>query len=283
MSNHRSAYWCFTLHEEETPFIESKDMTYLVFQQEECPTTKKKHWQGYIEFKNRKRFDQVKDVLGQKAHIEARRGNSQQASDYCKKTETAVPGTQHEEGTLSKPAGCGLDAVKELIDNGGTIKDVAAEHYGQYVRYRKNIEHYISMKYEETIPEGFSLPTVEVFWGAPGTGKTRLVVERAKTSGNALYQIHFGDKHQVWWDGYKGQKWLLMDDFEGQMDRTSFLKLTGGYGHLQLWPVKGAMTRLYFTHIFITSNVNPKEWYPWITGHKAGALERRLPNITEFT
>lgn len=282
MSNHRSSYWCFTLHEEETPVIESKDMTYLVFQQEECPTTKKKHWQGYIEFKNRKRFEQVKDVLGQKAHIEARRGNSQQASDYCKKTETAVPGTQHEEGTLSKPAECGLDAVKAMIDAGGNAEDVAEQHYGQYMRYRKNIDHYIAMKYKQRIPKGFQLPHVEVFWGAPGTGKTRLVEERAAACGKTLFRMDFGDRDRVWWDGYAGEEWLLMDDFKGQMDRTRFLKLTGGYGHLQLWPVKGSMTSIYFTHIFITSNTPPSEWYPWLSPYEKGAIERRLPKVTEF-
>lgn len=282
MTEHRSPYWCFTIHEEEKPDIETKDISYLVYQQEECPTTKKKHWQGYVEFKNRKRFNQVKDILGEKAHIEPRRGNSQQASDYCKKTETAIAGTQHEEGTLSIPAQCGLDAIKVMIDKGAKIEQVAEEHFGQYLRYNKNIRDYISLKFKQEIPAGFAKVKVTVYWGKPGTGKTRRVEEYATLCQQALYRMDFGERERVWWDGYKGERWLLMDDFEGQMDRTRFLKLTGGYGHLQMWPVKGGMTNIYLTHIFITSNKNPDDWYPWLDDYRKGAVKRRLTEVLEF-
>lgn len=43
------------------------------------------HYQGYIEFKSRRSPKFVKDLLGVRCHIESRRGNSIEASDYCKK------------------------------------------------------------------------------------------------------------------------------------------------------------------------------------------------------
>ena len=43
------------------------------------------HLQGYVYFKNKKSFKQVKTLLGDRYHIEAQRGSCEQAIDYCKK------------------------------------------------------------------------------------------------------------------------------------------------------------------------------------------------------
>lgn len=279
---HRSPYWCFTLHQDEKPDFKTDQVQYLVFQQEECPLTKKKHWQGYIEFKNRKRFNQVKDFLGNEAHIEPRRGTSQQAADYCKKPETAIAGTQHEEGTRSIPDQNGLEAVKRLIDEGKDMTEVAEEHFGQWCRYRKSFEAYQEIKRRTVIPQGFQPVEVEVHWGAPGTGKTRLVEDTAAAFGVALFRIDLAERDKVWWDGYNGEKWLLLDEFEGQMDRVRFNKLCGGYGHLQRWPIKGGFTNIFFTKIFITSNKNPEDWYPFLDNLQKGAVMRRLTKITKW-
>lgn len=279
---HRSPYWCFTLHQNDKPDIKTDQVQYLVYQQEECPETKRKHWQGYIEFKNRKRFTQVKDILGDQAHIEPRRGTSQQAADYCKKKETAIDGTQHEEGTRSIPDQNGLEAVKRMIDEGKDMTQVAEEHFGQWCRYRKSFEAYQEIKRRTIIPQGFHPVEVEVHWGAPGTGKTRLVEDTAAAFGNALFRIDLAERDKVWWDGYNGEKWLLLDEFEGQMDRVRFNKLCGGYGHLQRWPIKGGFTNIFITKIFITSNKDPEYWYPFLDHYQKQAVLRRLTKITKW-
>lgn len=279
---HRSPYWCFTSYDDEGPEIDLNLVTYLVFQKETCPETKKEHWQGYVEFKNRKRFKQVKEILGDTCHIEPRRGNGQQASDYCKKTETAIAGTQYEYGELTIPATNGIDAVKKFIDEGATEIEIADQHFGTYIRYGRGIRDYLMMKRIAKIPSGYKPIDVWVGWGKPGTGKTKFVEELAKQSGTPLYRLDMGQGERTWWDNYNMEPWLLLDDYEGQIDRTRFLKLTGGYGHLQQWPIKGGFTRILFTRIFITSNKNPEDWYPFLDTYQKGALQRRLTKIQKF-
>ncbi len=43
------------------------------------------HLQGYCVFENRKRFNQAKQLLGTRVHLEISRGTPKEASDYCKK------------------------------------------------------------------------------------------------------------------------------------------------------------------------------------------------------
>jgi len=87
----RSLYFCFTLNNWTEPeqeqlraLILSPRVGYLVFGREvgESGTP---HLQGYIEFQERLRLNQVREYLPPRAAIFVRRGNGVQASEYCKK------------------------------------------------------------------------------------------------------------------------------------------------------------------------------------------------------
>ncbi len=43
------------------------------------------HLQGFVQMKVRKRTNPMKEIIGQRAHLEKRRGKPEQAADYCKK------------------------------------------------------------------------------------------------------------------------------------------------------------------------------------------------------
>ena len=43
------------------------------------------HLQGYVEFENARTLGGVKKLIGDRAHLEIRRGSAKQASEYCKK------------------------------------------------------------------------------------------------------------------------------------------------------------------------------------------------------
>jgi hypothetical protein len=63
-----------------------------------------------------------------------------------------------------------------------------------------------------------------------------------------------------WWDGYQGQDCVLIDDFDSQI----------GYTHFKRWfdkykcqvESKGGAVPLCATKFAITSNVDPKLWWP---------------------
>lgn len=64
------------------------------------------HLQGYIELKQTMRHNKVKDILGQRVHLEKRYGTQQEAINYCKKdhnfTEIGAPSTGGRRGDLRK-------------------------------------------------------------------------------------------------------------------------------------------------------------------------------------
>jgi len=99
----RGKYWCFTLNNynqnHEELLIELGDGTtngvdYLVFGRERGDSGTP-HLQGFIAFRNRKRFGVVRGVLPSGCHIELARGTPVQAAEYCKKE-----GDYNEYGTL---------------------------------------------------------------------------------------------------------------------------------------------------------------------------------------
>lgn len=86
-----SKYWCFTYFYEENENLETletilnKIAEKWIFGFEECPTTKKKHLQGYLEFKFKHRPLECKLLKDYKMHWEKRKGTEQKNIDYCTK------------------------------------------------------------------------------------------------------------------------------------------------------------------------------------------------------
>lgn len=113
-----------------------EDIKYVVYQREVCPSTGKKHYQGYIEFKKAICLNSVKTLFKCKCHLERRKGTQKQAIDYCTKDETSVEGTRVEIG-CHKDQGfrSDLDNIHESIINGYTPAKIILEHGGHAIKY----------------------------------------------------------------------------------------------------------------------------------------------------
>lgn len=100
METSKSQRWAFTAYEQDWDCF--KVMPELVaewgWQEEECPETKRHHYQGYMRLKRQARLAQLKKIFPT-THFEIAK-NWDALVNYCKKTETAVDGTQrYEVGT----------------------------------------------------------------------------------------------------------------------------------------------------------------------------------------
>lgn len=93
--------WAFTSHQEFIYFAERKnEAVYFVCQQEFGEDSVVKtdginewshHWQGYVEFKERKRTTAVQRFIqDNNAHCSPRKKSRHQAANYCKKLETCA-------------------------------------------------------------------------------------------------------------------------------------------------------------------------------------------------
>jgi hypothetical protein len=265
----RGKYWCFTLNnytEEEKKLVSdavehNEDITYVCFGIEKGETGTP-HLQGYMEFKQRIRLGAIKRIGGfKRVHLELRQGTAAQAKAYCEKD-----GEFFEFGVLKKSQQgkrSDLLAVKDLIDGGADEAKVAEEHFGAWVRYRKSFSAYRNLVATRQSVER----RVYVLYGEPGTGKTRFVFENEPSLWIA------NDPTLQWFDGYRGEESVLLDDYRGDGNPAFLLRLLDRYP-LQV-PVKGGFVPWVPKRIFITSNLEPPFGHLEITE----PLRRRIRRV----
>lgn len=118
---------------------------------------------------------------------------------------------------------------------------------------------------------------VHLYYGVPGSGKTL----KAFVENDDMYRKMPGT---LWFDGYDGQKVLLLDDFCGaasKMRLDYFLSLIDKFPFMV--EVKGATTWLQATKIIVTSNIHPHHWWEWLNREVMyDALKRRFDKVFYF-
>lgn len=144
----------------------------------------------------------------------------------------------------------------------GSFEDIPADIY---------IRHYSSLKrIRVDSMENVPRPEVSsrVFIGPSGVGKTRLAWEQA---GNDAY---IKNPNTKWWDGYRGQANVIIDEFVGRIDISYLLTWLDRYPCTV--EIKGYSLPLTAINFWITSNLNVDEWYPDAKQVHLNALKRRL-------
>lgn len=268
----RKRRWCFTEFKldkiDPTNPYPNVGHTYILAGLETCPDTGRLHWQGYMEFKNAKTGTAIKKKCSKSMHLEWCYGSQKSNKDYCGKEkkdwfEYGDPFAQGQRTDLEGHA-------KQLLD-GMSLEDFILEHPTVYASYRNGIKDIagIAMKQRS---KAFRRVQVDVYWGAAGAGKTRKAVED-----NPDHFILPCGEDRVWFDGYNGEKCLILDDFYGGIKYGLLLRLLDGY-QLRL-PTKGSFTYALWNKVIITSNKPPTEWYQ--RGF-TDALQRRVTNVIQM-
>lgn len=264
----RHRAWVFTLNNprfpEEEPRAWLTDCQYCIWQLERGENGTE-HIQGYCIFTNKQSLAAMKRRNG-RAHWERRRGNHAEAKAYCSKEESRV---RSGEEWGDEPRGQGhrsdLDQVREKISSGVSAKDIADEHFGSWCRYHKAFELYRSL----LIPDRDFHTQAIVYWGEPGVGKTRLVGDTVDSSD--VYWLAKPNGQRCFWDGYIGQKDVVIDEFFGWLPRDFVCRM------LDRRPfrveTKGGSVNFAARRVFITSNSSPNSWWPQVG---LGPVRRRL-------
>ena len=263
----RKCHWCFTSYMDTIPHVDLKVVRYITYQWEVCPETKRDHLQGYVEFFDAKRIGQVKTIIGE-CHLEPRRGSRTAARDYCHKL-----GSRRDFDREPFEAGIwrvDVNRKRKLVDilhAKISLNELIEESPEIYVRYHRGL-HRLFSKRQKKLAKVFRNVEVEVLIGKTGTGKTR----RA-TAGDDWFILP-NSSDRLWFDGYDGEKTLILDDFYGGIKYSVLLRILDGHSYLA--PVKGSHVWAQWTKVIITSNAEVPSWY------KAGltpALERRITAI----
>ena len=259
-------HWIFTCYEvNKSNEWENMDLDgnirYMVYQKEVAPKTGREHLQGYVEFHKAKRISQVQDALGVPGlYLDRRKGTRDEARGYCMKKDTRVPGTTPTElGTWRKSKQgkrSDLDAVVKSIEAGATEREIALEFPRIYMRMSRGLKALISKRQERDLNKYFPITKV-VLWGEAGSGKTRHVMD--KHGAENVYVAQITESGQLWFDGYQGEKVLLLNEFYGQL-RTSYMQNLLDNYRIKL-NVKGGYAISNWDHVYVTSNCHPRQWY----------------------
>lgn len=236
--------------EDEWPLWKPNEMAYLVFQLEACPETKRHHWQGYVEFNKSKRFKGVQESLGLPgAHLEKARGTGEENRTYCTKAESQVEGP-YEYGTMQPGQGARTDmkTICALITDGASDAAIAAWAPTAWLKYSRGI---VALRAAVATKRHYKTH-VTVAWGPTGTGKSKCGAE--------MYPDAYWKAEGKWWDGYSGQRDVIIDDFRDHWWSLDYmLRLMDRYP-LRV-ETKGGTVEFVARNIFISTNVNPANWY----------------------
>lgn len=281
---------CFTSYDmtmyKRIPFLLEaypEKVRYVVVQGEACPETERHHLQGYIEFKKKMRYPAVKDLLGdEKMHLEPAKASAVKNREYCTKSESSLPEFPPLElGTAAKSKQgkrTDLEVPISKILEGQSLAEVSEQCPKAYVKFHRGLKALRLQQHRKKLNQFNAKMTVDVLWGQPGAGKNRFIYQKHGPE-NCFSPIWNGSKW--WFDGYAGQKVLVIDEFYGQCRTSVLQQLLDKY--TRLWEVKGDFELGTWDQIYITSNCHPSEWYnSWenIPEKVMQSIIRRISTVT---
>ena len=299
----RSRNWCYTrqLTDQEATYVENcaaaptvgdlwfapqnEKIKSCVFQIEKAPGTGKLHCQGFIQFINAQTMKCAKTIIGNNAHIEPMRGTVEEAAAYCRKAESRFCGPYlvGDEPSGGQGKRTDLERLRDMVKERKPALEMIEED-AKFARYEKQINFMRFAYMESASDRQASGVNVRVFFGATGLGKTYTAVN-ACCAAKDYYICEAPSKpgDKLWFQGYEGQKTLIIDDFSGSFCSVDYLKRLLDHYKLKV-EFKGGFVWACWTQVIITSNYHPQNWYENVGLHvvNVAPLQRRLHHIYEF-
>lgn len=159
--------------------LSNLEAVYHIYGREVCPTTGRKHLQGFIRLKNARNLSQMKKFLTfPQVHLESTKGSDEQNRTYCMKD-----GDFWEQGTMSSQGKrSDLEDYHQAVLDGMSEYELREKFVSIWTRYpnlSKRIRSTVliasspnfskeEFQWRFEYPDGSSL----ILWGEPGIGKT---------------------------------------------------------------------------------------------------------------
>jgi len=242
---------------------------YIIVGVEGAEEKKTPHLQCYGELLKRTRFSTVKNRYP-RVHLEARKGNAQQAADYCKKE-----GSFKEKGTISSPGKrTDLDTLRSMVKEGKSWLEIM-ESCDSAFRYANAVKEYIRIYnasqqtplqltlrswQEQVVALVGTTPhprTVNWYWDDRGnTGKSTLCRYLVRNF-NAFYCT--GGKHADISHSYDSQKICLFDFERDQQDKIPYRILTQLKNGMMFSGKYNSHMKIFDSpHVFVFANFQPE-------------------------
>lgn len=254
---------------------------YSTFQWEQCPRTGRIHVQGFIQLKKQLRISSIKQGVFNdlNPHLEKRFGSVKDCIAYCQKDDTRFAfGKSHGEPTHQGERTDIQDFTSAIAKHSDSeMIDLHPSELARYIKYY----HFVKEVRSREKAQRFRTLQVMIYWGEPGTGKTRAVYDAENYAD--VFPVTAVKKGVIWFNGYDNQDCLLFDDFYGGVALSFLLRLLDGYP--LLLETKGGHIWANYSYVYFTSNVHYENWYAKaFTEHPKllRAFERRLTIVKKF-
>lgn len=261
----RKACWFVTIlnpTDGEVNALKSLKFRYLVYQHEICPSTGTPHLHALLYYQN--------PVVWPKRSLP--RANIQRvkslpaAIEYCKKEESRDHGPYEFGEVPEQGRRKDLEQLaKEFLVR--TEAEFAEENPGAFVRYNRGLREFKSTVL--ALPRDAS-PEVNWLWGPTGVGKSYTAYHRGETC-----YIKDGT---MWWNGYRNQQVILIDDFDGKWPYRDLLRLLDRYPYQG--QVKGGYVEINSPIIYITCEFPPEQYWE---DNALDQVLRRITNVRHIT
>ncbi len=217
------------------------------------------HLHMVLEDTNQARFTAIKKLYP-KAHIEATKGNKQQAEDYInKRGQFQEKGEQviyvAKYGDIKGAQGNRreLEIIQELLEKGLTPTQIMEQNFS-FRRYEKMIKDGYFAKRKKDTPINREVE-VEWIFGETGTGKIYTLVQLAELYGED--NIYIVSDYASGFDHYNGEPIIILDEFRGQIPYGYMLMILQGYKQQIHARYTNAWT--LWDKVYITSPLTPSE------------------------
>lgn len=236
------------------------------------------HLQGAGVLKKQMSFNTLRAHFP-RAHLEPMKGTPHQNYAYCTKEDKDA----YTVGDLPQPGKrTDLHNVADLIDEGATLKEVAEVYPTAIVKYSRGLTVLRSIKCGKRDPR--NPPKVLWLFGSTGTGKTRYAWDYGCSHYGEDSTIIMPDSTLKWFDGYDGQKCVILDDFRAKgVCFSFFLRVLDRYP-LQ-GPIKGGFVNWNPEVIIITTPHDVETTFSKRNEHIPEDIEqlrRRITQCMEF-
>lgn len=281
----RVRHWFFTdfdVSEERKALWEAYvvECTYICIGLETCPSTGRKHFQGWFTTKTPRAEGGIKAQFPG-IHIEKVASNSKDCIEYCTKEQVwLVRGepilTPSVRGAMGGSASAARAAEAIAIAKSGDQQKLETEFADLWMNRNSFFKDLI-----EKAKKLMQLSDIKNVWisGPPGCGKTRWVHDNVEQG--QLYN----KQATKWWDHYDGQGFVLIDDvtpdnFKGL--HLSLLEWADRYPFR--CEIKGGSIFIRPKHIIVTSNYTLEEVLTKSNVNMChDALQRRFPLQVDLT
>nr|WAE43122.1 MAG: replication associated protein [Cressdnaviricota sp.] len=266
--------YVFTCFNELPPAYNEETMKYLGYEAETCPETGRKHWQGFVYWKDNKTITTcVKslkiDIKDKSCWVGIMKGNFEQNRKYCSKEKGYVCfGKEPHQGARED-----LNNLRDDILGGKKVDDILKEDPYMYHQYGRTLRELETLHMREKFRD-FQTHCIHIY-GDTGTHKSHVAFQNYSNDKCFVYNSQKG-----WWDGYKQQDTIIINEFRGDIPYDILLQMIDR--HPFQVPIRGK-ENVPFTskRIIITSCLPLEELYKdeRREGDKMEQLTRRIRSI----